>query len=171
MIAVDTNLLVYAYRPGVPFHGAARSCLTTLAEGRAAWAIPWPCIHEFVAVVTHPRIFSPPAPLADALGQVNAWLESPSLVVLAEADGYWPALCAAATASRTVGAMIHDARIAALCRLHGISELWSADRDFGRFPSLVVRNPLVPDGVRDATPAYLPRRRAGARLRRPRTSG
>jgi hypothetical protein len=35
------------------------------------------------------------------------------------------------------------ARIAALCRQHGVRELWSADRDFNRFPGLVVVNPLV----------------------------
>lgn len=34
-------------------------------------------------------------------------------------------------------------RVVALCRLHGITELWTADRDFARFPGLTVRNPLV----------------------------
>ena len=165
MIAVDTNVLVYAYRPGPPFHSIAKRRMTELAEGRAAWAIPWPCIHEFLAVVTHPRIFSPPAPLADALGQVSAWLESPSLVVLAETTAYWPELQATATEAHVAGSMIHDARIAALCRLHGVRELWTADRDFGRFSGVVVRNPFTADRVREAKPAY-GRRRGGARLRR-----
>ena len=39
---------------------------------------------------------------------------------------------------------LDDARIAALCLSHGVSELWSADRDFSRFPDIAVRNPLVP---------------------------
>jgi uncharacterized protein len=47
------------------------------------------------------------------------------------------------TASRVTGARVHDARIAALCRQHGVRELWSADRDFGRFSGLNVVNPLV----------------------------
>jgi predicted nucleic acid-binding protein len=45
--------------------------------------------------------------------------------------------------SHVVGPQVHDARVAALCRLHGIRELWTADRDFSRFPQLRVRNPLV----------------------------
>lgn len=45
------------------------------------------------------------------------------------------------------GAMVHDGRIAALCLHHGVSELWTADRDFSRFATLAVRNPLVVPGA------------------------
>lgn len=113
------------------------------AAGRAPWAIPWPCLHEFLAIVTHPRIYRPPTPSRIALEQVEAWLEAPSLVLLAESTGYWDALRAAIEAGRVEGAQIHDARVAALCRHHGVRELWSADRDFTRFPELATRNPLV----------------------------
>ena len=89
MIAVDTNLLVYGHREDHEWFGSASDCLRGLAEGVDAWAVPWPCPHEFLAIVTHPRIFVPPTPLELALDQVAAWLESPSLVVLGEARGYW----------------------------------------------------------------------------------
>ena len=115
-----------------------------LAEGRGPWAIPWPCLHDFLAIVTpSPGIITPPTPLEIALEQVDAWLESPSLVLLAEAPDYWPELHAALQAGRVAGPLVHDARVAALCLSHGVRELWSADRDFGRFPALRVRNPLV----------------------------
>jgi uncharacterized protein len=143
MIAIDTNLLVYAHREDSPWHDAAFARIAELAESRSPWAIPWPCLHEFLAIVTHPRIYAPPTPLADALDQVAAWMEAPSVVLLSEADGYWPMLREVLSTARAVGAQTHDARIAALCRFHGIQELWTADRDFGRFPELVVRNPLV----------------------------
>lgn len=143
MIAVDTNLLVYAHREDSPWHDAADRRIAELAEGRAPWAIPWPCLHEFLAVVTHPRIYSPPTPLAAALDQVEAWLESPSLVCLAETGEYWPELRRALEQGRITGPMVHDARVAAICRDHGVRELWTVDRDFGRFPALTVRNPLV----------------------------
>lgn len=143
MIAIDTNILVYAHRRDAAWHEAARSALTGLAEGRAAWAIPWPCIHEFLAIVTHPRIYQPPSTLAQSLDQVEAWLGSPSLTLLAEAEGYWPALRGLTSAARVRGPKIHDARIAALCQLHGVRELWSADRDFGRFPGTRLHNPLI----------------------------
>ena len=143
MIAVDSYILVYAHREESEWHAAACAKLAELAEGRGTWAIPWPCIHEFLAVVTHPRIYAPPTPLAKAIDQVEAWLESPSLVLLAESDAHWRTLRAALTNGKIAGAQVHDARIAALCLQHGVKELWSADRDFGRFPELPVVNPLV----------------------------
>jgi hypothetical protein len=143
MIAVDTNVLVYAHREDSPWHDAAYACLVGLAEGRAAWAIPWACLHEFLAIVTHPRIYAPPTPLETALDQVQAWLESPSLVLISETEDYWPQLQDLIRSGRASGPQVHDARVAALCLRHGINELWTADRDFSRFPAVKVRNPMV----------------------------
>jgi toxin-antitoxin system PIN domain toxin len=143
LIAVDTNILVYAHREDSPFHSRAARCIAELAEGSAPWAIPWPCFHEFIAIVTHPRIYRPPTPLETACNQVEAWMESPSLAPLAEADGYWPQLRTVVMSGQVIGPRVHDARIVALCRQHNVRELWSADRDFGRFPDMSVVNPLV----------------------------
>ena len=143
MIAVDTNILVYAHREDAAFHDAAVQCLVGLAEGRAAWAIPWPCIHEFLAIVTHPRIYDPPTPMGFALDQVAAWLESPSLTLLAESERHWPNLKSLLDSGRITGGKVHDARVAALCLQHGVRELWSADRDFSRFSELKSVNPLI----------------------------
>jgi uncharacterized protein len=142
MIAVDTNVLVYAHRADSEWHAPARARLEELAEGAADWAIPWPCLHEFLAVVTHPRIYEPPSTVAQALDQVRAWLESPTLVLLTESGSHLGTLEKLLTEGRAVGPRVHDARIAALCLDHGIDELWSADRDFSRFPNIHVRNPL-----------------------------
>jgi hypothetical protein len=143
VIALDTNILVYAHREDAPFHEAASRCVTELAEGRATWAIPWPCLHEFLAIVTRQGIYRPPTPLCVALDHIDALLESPTLVLLAESEQYWPTLRALLATSQVTGARVHDARIATLCRQHGVRELWSADRDFGRFSGLDVVNPLV----------------------------
>jgi toxin-antitoxin system PIN domain toxin len=144
VIALDTNVLVYAHREDSPFHAAARDCVASCAEGRAPWGLPWPCLHEFFAIVTHNRIYDPPTPAARALDQIDAWLESPSLVLLCETARHWPTLRELLTHSRLNGPAVHDARIAALCLQHGVRELWTADRDFGRFPTLRAVNPLVP---------------------------
>ncbi len=164
MIAVDTNILVHAHRDDATFHDAARRCVAHLAEGRAAWAIPWPCLHEFVSVVTHPRVFSPPTSLPGALDQVASWLESSSLVLLGPGDRHWDALRSVALAARASGPLIHDAHIAALCRTHGVRELWTADRDFTRFPELIVFNPLIADRTEERAPRY--GRAVADRLRR-----
>ncbi len=143
MIAVDSNILIYSHREDSPWHEASFGVLAKLAESPAAWAIPWPCLHEFLAIVTHPRIYNPPTTLEIALAQIDAWMEAPGLVLLAENEGYWATLRSIVAASRVVAGQIHDARVAALCDLHGVDELWTADRDFTRFPGLRVRNPLI----------------------------
>jgi len=143
MIAVDTNLLVYAHREDSSWHDIAYERIAALAEGLSTWAIPWPCIHEFLAIVTHPRIYKPPTPLEKALEQIDAWIESPSLVLLAESQDYWPSLRPMIQTGRVAGPKVHDARIAALCKQHGVRELWTADRDLSSFPAVTIRNPLV----------------------------
>jgi uncharacterized protein len=143
VIAVDTNILVYAHRRDSAFHAVAAARVRDLAEGRAPWALPWPCVHEFYSVVTHPRIYSPPSTLDEAISQIAAWLESPSVVPLSEGPAYWPVLAGLLSAGKITGPAVHDARIAALCQANGVRQLWSADRDFSRIPGLRATNPLV----------------------------
>ena len=143
MIGVDTNILVYAHRRGSPFHAGAAGALKQLAESRAPWALPWPCVHEFYSVVTHPRIYDPPSTTSQAIGQLGAWLESPSVVPISEGETYWPVLRDLLSRGKVIGPGVHDARIAALCGAHGVRELRTADRDFSRFPRLRGINPLV----------------------------
>lgn len=143
MTAVDTNVLVHAHRRDSEWHDRVSACVRGLAEGRAAWAIPWPCLHEFLAVVTHPRIYTPPTTSAQATEQVDAWMESPALVVLGEPRDHWSILRRLLAAGKVSGPLVHDARVAAICIGHGVRELLTADRDFSRFSSLVTRNPLV----------------------------
>ncbi|MFN2240141.1 MAG: TA system VapC family ribonuclease toxin [Thermoanaerobaculia bacterium] len=134
---------MYAHREDSEFHEPALEAVRSLAEGAAAWAIPWPCIHEFIAVVTHPKIYAPPTPLAKAIGQVDAWLESPFLRPIGEDPGYWSVARELLTTAKVSGAKVHDARVAALCRRWGVTELWTADRDFSCFRGVRAVNPLA----------------------------
>lgn len=144
MIALDSNILVYAHRRDSPWHAAAAKAVRDLAESPARWALPWPCVHEFVGIATHPRIYAPPSELESAIDQVDAWLESPTVEPIGEELGYWEKLRELLHAGKVTGPRVHDARIAALCLLHGVRELWTADRDFSRFPQLITRNPMLP---------------------------
>ena len=143
MTAVDTNILVYAHRPDSPHHKSAARAVKTLAEGSTPWAIPWPCVHEFLSVVTNPRIFKPQTPPELALRQVEMWMESPILRVLHEVEGYWKELRTIFLKGKLTGPQVHDARIYAICRANGIRELWSADRDFSRMRGLTIVNPCL----------------------------
>ena len=143
MIAVDTNLLVYAHRGDAVFHSRARQAVASLAESKTPWAIPWPCIHEFYSAATNLRAYKPASTAAAASSQLEAWFASPSLVLLHESAQHWATLRRLLLDARVAGGLVHDARVAAICLDHDVSELWSADRDFNRFPSLKVRNPLI----------------------------
>jgi len=143
MIAVDTNILIYAHRVDSPWHEKAREKITTLANSGAPWAIAWPSLHEFLAIATHPKIYDPPTPLAIALKALEAWQLSPALRLLGEGPGYFKTLSKLSLAGKIKGSKIHDARIAAICLHNGVRKLWTADRDFSSFPDLACENPLI----------------------------
>jgi len=143
MIAIDSNILVYAHREDSSWHELANRSLTELAESGSPWAIPWPCIHEFLGIVTHPKVFRPPTPLRRALDVVDSWFEASSFHVIGETTGYWDELRRTLESGRITGPAIHDAKVFAICRLHGVRELWSADRDFSRFAGIRIVNPLI----------------------------
>jgi hypothetical protein len=143
MQAVDTNVLIYAEIESSKYHSPARKVLKNLAEGTLPWAIPWPCIYEFLRVVTHPRVFHPPVPLDIVLKDLEQLLASPSLLLLAETEQHAPLLDQTLRQAGATGNLIHDAHIAALCLEHGVSELITGDRDFSRFAGLKTINPFA----------------------------
>ena len=143
LIAVDTNLLVYAHRRESRLHVAAREVLRELAEGDRAWAIPWPCCYEFLSVVTNHRIWREAAtPSHYAWQQLQVWTASPSNRLLGETDDFLEILGVLVQRPRVRGAIVHDARIAAICLAHGVEFLLTRDRDFSLFPELDRRDPF-----------------------------
>ncbi len=143
MQAIDTNILVYAEIRSSPHHQVARKILTQMAEGAIPWSIPWPCIYEFLRVVTHPRVYHPPMRLAVVLEDLRRILDSPMLVLLHETPNHPEIMMSVMEKAGVSGNLIHDAHIAALCIEHGISELITGDRDFLRFAELSVINPFT----------------------------
>ncbi|MGE0360605.1 MAG: type II toxin-antitoxin system VapC family toxin [Vicinamibacterales bacterium] len=144
MVAVDTNVLVYAHRREADEHATARRLLQTLAASPRPWAIAWPCVYEFFSVVTHPRIWRDSASTPDeAWLQLEAWFTAPTLRLLGETDGFAPILERFVRRSRVRGPVVHDARVAAICVAHGVESLVSRDRDFALFPELRVENPFA----------------------------
>jgi toxin-antitoxin system PIN domain toxin len=144
MIAVDTNILVYAHRSDAPAHLSAQAALQRLARNPGGWAIPWPCAHEFLAVVSGRAFGEWRTPLERALEALQAWLSHPGCRALSETARHAEILSAIAVRASAAGGAVHDARIAAICLEHGIEEFWTADRDFNRYPDLRTRNPLIP---------------------------
>ena len=143
MRALDTNVLVYSEIVGSRHHAAALEILTETAQGSHPWALPWPCVYEFLRVVTHPRVYHPPVPVEQALEDLDRILASPSLVLLAETERHSDLCLEIIRNANASGNLIHDAHIAALCLEHGVSELVTGDRDFTRFFGLQIHNPFM----------------------------
>ena len=163
MIALDTNVLVYARRSEAPHHERAHKLLASLAEGEEPWALPWPCVYEYVRVVTHPRVFDPPSDLGKVLDDLASLLESPSLSLLGEGPTHLAWFFEVVGDGAAAGNLAHDAHIAALCREHGVRELWSADRDFRRFVGLQARDPFHDSDVHERRTRYASRHESSLR--------
>ena len=143
MIAVDTNLLVYAHRRESRDHTEAASIIRDLAESGEPWAIPWPSCYEFHSVVTNPRIWKDSASSPEqSWRQLEAWMASPSLRLIGETEGFGEILERVLRRPRVIGGVAHDARIAAICVAHGVEALLTRDRDFLLFPELKTLNPI-----------------------------
>ncbi len=136
MIAVDTNILLYADREETPQHRAALRALRRLAEGHEAWAIPIQCVGEFLRVVSHDRVFQPPTPIGEALASIETLLASPAARLLLPGNRYLQILRDVIARSGVRGNLVFDAQIAAVCLEHGATTLLTEDRDFTRFQGL-----------------------------------
>ncbi len=143
MIAVDTNLLVYAHRPEAPLHQQAYAKLGQLASYRALWGIPCHVLVEFAAVVSDAKIWLEPSSRAQIDEQIAAWRSSPQLRILGDDQTVWKRCSELARKGFVQGGRWYDARIAAVCVAHGVKEFWTVDRDYSRFPELRMRNPLA----------------------------
>lgn len=155
MIAIDTHILVYAHRKETPWHERARDRIGELVMTGTRWAIPMHCLIEFYAKVTHRTMWNPPTRPAQAIAQIEEWLTAPSCSVLADNAHTWPAARDLLDAAQISGDQAYDARIAAVCLQHGVTELWTKDRHFLSYPALRVRDPLI-----DIPPTRASERRA-----------
>jgi toxin-antitoxin system PIN domain toxin len=143
VIALDTNILVHAHRQDASLHKSAQGEVKKIAESINPWAICYHSLIEFYGIVTHPKIWKDPSSPEQAFRQIEAWRAAPNLRVLRDSAESLNQLQTLVIKAKVHGPLVHDARIAACCLSHGISELWTVDRDFSRFPALKTRNPLA----------------------------
>lgn len=140
MILPDVNVLVHAFRADSPQHAKARGWLDGVVNGESRYAIAPLVLSGVIRVVTHPRVFSRPSPLDEALMYCNQLLNQSHCVPIREGDRHWEIfsrLCAACDAR---GNIVPDAWLAALAIESGC-EWITLDRDFARFEGLKWRLP------------------------------
>ncbi|CAA9242968.1 MAG: Toxin 1, PIN domain [uncultured Chloroflexi bacterium] len=141
MILPDVNVLVYAHRGDAPDHARYAAWLEEVAGGDAAFGLADLVLSGFLRVVTHPRVFTPPTPLDDALGFVEGLRARPNYVPVAPGPRHWELFTGLCRRAGARGNLIPDAYLAALAIESG-SEWITSDRGFARFSGLRWRHPL-----------------------------
>lgn len=141
-VTVDTNILLYASNADDPLHGSARELVDRLASGPDLLYLFWPTIMGFLRIATHPAIFPSPVSPDDAIVAITALLERPTVRTEAERSGFWETYRATARGD-TRGNHVPDAHLAALMRQHGVSVIYTRDRDFRRYQGIEARDPFA----------------------------
>jgi toxin-antitoxin system PIN domain toxin len=144
VILVDANLLVYAYVSSLPQNKAASAWLDERLNGAAPVGLPWPSLLAFVRLVSNPRIFERPKPVAAAWNQVEDWLACPPVWVPQPTERHREILGPLLKTQGGRANLVPDAHLAALAIEHGLT-LCSTDGHFARFPGLRWENPLAED--------------------------
>ncbi|MBO0884009.1 MAG: PIN domain-containing protein, partial [Mycobacterium sp.] len=78
-----------------------------------------------------------------AAGNVEQLVCQPHVRHVGETDGFWPVYRRVADAIKPKGNLVPDAHLVALMRQHGISTIWTHDRDFRKFDGITVRDPFT----------------------------
>jgi len=131
----DVNVLVNASRADSDHHQPCRAYLDAVIESPAAFGLTPIVLSGFLRIVTHPRVFKTPTPLADALEFVEALREQPQAEIVRPGHRHWDIFTMLAEETSARGNLIPDAYLAAIAIESG-SEWVSTDGDFARFPGL-----------------------------------
>jgi toxin-antitoxin system PIN domain toxin len=142
-VTLDTNILLYASDESSPFHRSAIELLETLATGPDLVYLFWPVALGYLRISTHPAIFRKPLSAVEAMANVDDLVSRPHVRTGGEAEGFWDTYQDVATRVPVRGNLVPDAHIATLMRQHGVSTIWSHDRDFLKFSGIKVRDPFA----------------------------
>jgi predicted nucleic acid-binding protein len=142
LIAIDSDILVYAHRSGTPEHGAAREALQRASADPRGWGIPLPCLAEFWTVVTHPRAAGGPSSPAQAGRFLRALMHRAGACVWEPRPGFATRLLVASEQVGVSGARVFDLQISLIASEAGAVEIWSHDRRFLTVPGLELRDPI-----------------------------
>lgn len=143
MILVDANILIYSHVESFSQHFVAHDWLDQQLNGSARVGLPWVSLLAFLRLVTNPRVFERPEPIADAWRQVRAWLACDTAWIPQPTERHADLLDELLALPGVHANLVPDAHLAALALEHGLT-LCSTDGDFARFPALHLLNPLAP---------------------------
>lgn len=139
----DVNVLVYASHRASPFHEKAKALVERFLAGPGLVYLMWPVALGYLRIVTHPGLFGEPLMPTVAADNIEQFLTQPHVRPVGEIDGFWPVYRRVSEAARPKGNLVPDAHLVALMHQHGISTIWTHDRDFRKFDGITVRDPFA----------------------------
>jgi uncharacterized protein len=139
----DANLLLYASDEASPRHAAAREMLARFAAGPSLVYLFWPVVLAYLRIATHPSVFEQPLDPEAARANVASLLDRPHVRAPGEQPGFWPLLDRTLGEGTVRGNLVSDAHLVALMRQHGVTVIWTTDRDFRRFDGIRARDPFA----------------------------
>ncbi len=140
---LDTDVLIYASDESSSFHTRAIELLEALATGPDLVYLFWPVALSYLRISTHPAIFQKPLSAGEAMANVDDLLSRAHVRTGGESDGFWDAYREVTSRVPARGNLVPDAHIVTLMRQHGVSTIWSHDRDFLKFSGINVRDPFA----------------------------
>jgi hypothetical protein len=141
--AIDVNILLYASDRGSAMHAKASAFLQSCATGKGVFCIAWVTAMCYLRMATHGSIFTHPLSPADACANLEALLGLPHCRALGEDEGFWAAYREVTRDVAARGNLVPDAHLAAVLRQHGVTKLYTHDRDFRKFDFLQTIDPLT----------------------------
>ncbi len=136
MIALDTNFIVHLLLKTQKEHPRAYQWFS---QNKSPLVTTGTNIAEFLRLLTHVRIFSPPLSLEKAVDLLHSFIKDFEVKILEEPDHWWLELIELQRDNPTLkGNEIFDAQIAITLRYHGVKEIVTLDADFSKYPFLTV---------------------------------
>lgn len=139
----DVNVLVYATHRASPFHEKAKALVERFLAGPGLVYLLWPVALSYLRIVTHPSLLEAPLVPNVAADNIEQFISQPHVRHVGEADGFWAAYRRVTDPVKPRGNLVPDAHLVALMRQHGISTIWTHDRDFRKFDGITVRDPFT----------------------------
>jgi toxin-antitoxin system PIN domain toxin len=140
--SIDTNILLYAYNSNFSKHLKAKKILEERVNTKETWIMPWPIIHSFIRISTHPSINAAPLSVETSLSIIEEFFCLPNLIAVGENDNFFEIYKRELKTLEARGNLVPDVQIASLLKLHGVKTFYSCDRDFRKFDGLKVIDPL-----------------------------
>lgn len=144
MIAVDTNILIYAHRSQTPEHKKAKQALNRLISEsqEIGWGFSYPCVTEFWSIASHPQISGRPSTLKECQSFIASLTMEGGAQIFMPGPEFAVKLMQMAQDLNISGVRIFDLQIALMASDAGVSRLWTHDHNFIKLPGLTHEDPL-----------------------------